>query len=126
EKALRPYEGLGESAKAGGDSGNRPMRGRQKGGKRKGKKTGSAYVCDKLYQCPAIVDRTTSVFRPVSCNVVYCTNLLIGKINAMRSGTGASAPKLSKLFPAQHARQPSHLEYSLCIAPNRQVSGNSP
>ena len=62
----------------------------------------------------------------MSCNVVYSTNLLIGKINAMRSGTGVSGPTVSKFFPAQHARQPSHLEYPLCTAPNRQVPDNSP
>src|SRR5207249_10122827 len=108
---------LADSAKAVAGSGSRPTRGRQTPAKRKGKRTSSAHVCDKLYQCPGIVDRTTSVFCPVSCNVVYVTNLLIGKINAMRSGTGVSVPTLSKLFPAQHARQPSHLEYPLCTAP---------
>ena len=41
-------------------------------------------LCATTVSCPAIVDRTTSVCCPVSCNVVYSTNLLIGKINATK------------------------------------------
>ena len=63
-----------------GQFGSRHTRARQKPGKRKGKKTGSTHVCDKLYQCPAIVGRPTSVSSSASCNVVYCTKSLTGKI----------------------------------------------
>jgi hypothetical protein len=42
-------------------------------------------VCDKLYQCPAIVDRATSVPCSVSCNVVYSIKLSIGKVIRTRA-----------------------------------------
>ena len=58
---------------------------RQRPAKRKGKKKGSTRVCDELCQCPAIVDRPKCVSSRASCNVVYSTKLLTGKINPTRS-----------------------------------------
>ena len=57
-------------------SGNCRLPAWQQQEKRTGKGIRSAHVCD---------DRTTSVCCPVSRNVVYSTNLLLGKINATRS-----------------------------------------
>src|SRR5689334_17503444 len=75
------------------------MQARQKPEKRRGKKMGSPHGCDKLYQCPAIVDRTISVFCPVSCNVVYATNLLICKINADEIGDRSFRSYAFQTFP---------------------------
>src|SRR5262245_33478213 len=86
------------------ESGTRRLRARQKPEKRTGKRTRSAHVCDKLWQCPPIVDGWTSVCCPVSCKVVYPTNLLIGKTNATKAVGSPSE------FCADHLRDLPRLE----------------
>src|SRR5436190_9068221 len=46
----------------------------------------------------------------------------------MRPDRGQEFPflRFPNFFPAQLPRQPSHLEYPLCTAPNRQVPDNLP